>query len=338
MGDPRALLSPSSSRYAFAQAEPAPLAGLADLSLEPMPALDAETQQAVETFTRELATYQSWLQSLTPDQRRTAVGLLVDACVADTETAAMVQTKLDHIRRNSNVLDSVRAMSPLLTSEDVRPGTLDGILSPLMVPQRPRSAGPGNTNSLYGMVALGQTDSPVPTPIVPQFGGILPQQQQSTTAIPSRGQGTNVMSELLNDRGRSSFGRVVSKGSSQTSSVPPHNRNRNIVLTPLSPSSTPVTPNMSGNTQLATSSNALHNTPTSGTASSVSITSIELLENVPAWLKALRLHKYTDQMKHLQWRDMVMLGDEDLEKLGVSTVGARNKLLKSFQQVREVHM
>lgn len=65
------------------------------------------------------------------------------------------------------------------------------------------------------------------------------------------------------------------------------------------------------------------------------IASDALLEDIPAWLKTLRLHKYTDNLKHLKWQEMVVLDDEGLTSLGVSTVGARNKLLKSFKYVCE---
>lgn len=70
-------------------------------------------------------------------------------------------------------------------------------------------------------------------------------------------------------------------------------------------------------------------------ASPEDIASRRLLANIPLWLKTLRLHKYTDNLKSLRWEQMVELSDEDLGKLGVSTVGARNKLLKSFAYVKE---
>ncbi|QPG74770.1 hypothetical protein FOA43_002104 [Brettanomyces nanus] len=65
------------------------------------------------------------------------------------------------------------------------------------------------------------------------------------------------------------------------------------------------------------------------------IASRRLLENIPLWLKTLRLHKYTENLKKLQWKQMIELSDSQLEQLGVSTVGARNKLLKSFAYVKE---
>ncbi|GMF05571.1 unnamed protein product [Ambrosiozyma monospora] len=65
------------------------------------------------------------------------------------------------------------------------------------------------------------------------------------------------------------------------------------------------------------------------------ISSKKLLNDIPAWLKALRLHKYTENLKHLKWQDMIELNDSQLCDLGVGTVGARNKLLKSFTFVKE---
>ncbi|KAH3660234.1 hypothetical protein OGAPHI_007439 [Ogataea philodendri] len=65
------------------------------------------------------------------------------------------------------------------------------------------------------------------------------------------------------------------------------------------------------------------------------IASRSLLKDIPAWLKALRLHKYTENLQSLNWADMIELSDSQLADLGVSTVGARNKLLKSFAFVKE---
>ncbi|CEQ39144.1 SPOSA6832_00637, partial [Sporobolomyces salmonicolor] len=59
-----------------------------------------------------------------------------------------------------------------------------------------------------------------------------------------------------------------------------------------------------------------------------------LLGDTPAWLRSLRLHKYTPNFEGVSWREMVVLGDEDLEKKGVSALGARRKLLKVFETVR----
>jgi len=53
-----------------------------------------------------------------------------------------------------------------------------------------------------------------------------------------------------------------------------------------------------------------------------------LLQDIPAWLRSLRLHKYTDNLKDLKWEELVKLDDKGLEERGVQAVGARNKMLK----------
>ncbi|ODV95251.1 hypothetical protein PACTADRAFT_43133 [Pachysolen tannophilus NRRL Y-2460] len=65
------------------------------------------------------------------------------------------------------------------------------------------------------------------------------------------------------------------------------------------------------------------------------ITSLELLNNIPAWLKTLRLHKYTDILSSHDWKKMIYYDDVELERIGISTVGARRKLLKAFAIVKE---
>lgn len=61
----------------------------------------------------------------------------------------------------------------------------------------------------------------------------------------------------------------------------------------------------------------------------------KLLQDIPAWLRSLRLHKYTDNLKDLKWTELVELDDKALEARGVNALGARNKMLKVFEQVRE---
>ncbi|KAL9094805.1 MAG: hypothetical protein Q9165_002754 [Trypethelium subeluteriae] len=64
-------------------------------------------------------------------------------------------------------------------------------------------------------------------------------------------------------------------------------------------------------------------------------TDATLLQDIPSWLRSLRLHKYTDNLKDLQWTELVELDDEGLEKRGVNALGARRKMLKVFEQVKE---
>ena len=57
-------------------------------------------------------------------------------------------------------------------------------------------------------------------------------------------------------------------------------------------------------------------------------TDIELLNDIPGWLRSLRLHKYTDQLKKFKWQELVNMSETDLENEGVSAQGARRKLEK----------
>jgi hypothetical protein len=61
-----------------------------------------------------------------------------------------------------------------------------------------------------------------------------------------------------------------------------------------------------------------------------------LINDIPAWLRSLRLHKYTDNLSDIKGgvTALAQLSEQDLERRGVSAVGARRKLLKCFEQVR----
>ncbi|KAG6812502.1 hypothetical protein H0H92_002501 [Tricholoma furcatifolium] len=60
-----------------------------------------------------------------------------------------------------------------------------------------------------------------------------------------------------------------------------------------------------------------------------------LLNDIPAWLRSLRLHKYTPNFENAKWQDMVMMDDAALEAKGVAALGARRKMLKTFELVRK---
>jgi hypothetical protein len=60
-----------------------------------------------------------------------------------------------------------------------------------------------------------------------------------------------------------------------------------------------------------------------------------LLHDIPAWLRSLRLHKYTPNFEKMKWQDMVILDDGGLEAMGVAALGARRKMLKTFETVRK---
>lgn len=61
---------------------------------------------------------------------------------------------------------------------------------------------------------------------------------------------------------------------------------------------------------------------------------MKLLGDISAWLRGLRLHKYTPNFEGCHWKEMVMMTDSDLENRGVAAVGARRKMLRTFETVR----
>jgi len=61
----------------------------------------------------------------------------------------------------------------------------------------------------------------------------------------------------------------------------------------------------------------------------------ELLKDVPAWLKSLRLHKYAPLFEGMGWQDMIFLDEAALEAKGVNVLGARRRLVKVFEGVRK---
>ncbi|KAF5360842.1 hypothetical protein D9756_004965 [Leucocoprinus leucothites] len=60
-----------------------------------------------------------------------------------------------------------------------------------------------------------------------------------------------------------------------------------------------------------------------------------LLNDIPAWLRSLRLHKYTPNFEGMKWQDMVTMDEPQLEAKGVAALGARRKMLKTFEVVRK---
>ena len=61
----------------------------------------------------------------------------------------------------------------------------------------------------------------------------------------------------------------------------------------------------------------------------------EMLKDIPGWLRGLRLHKYTQCFDGLSWEEMVVLDDATLEAKGVAALGARRRLLRTFEHVRK---
>jgi len=61
----------------------------------------------------------------------------------------------------------------------------------------------------------------------------------------------------------------------------------------------------------------------------------EMLNDIPTWLRSVRLHKYTSCFDGLTWQEMVVLDDVALEARGVVALGARGRLLRTFEHARK---
>ncbi|KAI8642735.1 hypothetical protein BD408DRAFT_175404 [Parasitella parasitica] len=62
---------------------------------------------------------------------------------------------------------------------------------------------------------------------------------------------------------------------------------------------------------------------------------MDLIKDVPAWFRSMRLHKYNNIFEHMRWQDIIQLDDAALQDKGVAALGARRKMLKVFENVRE---
>jgi SAM domain (Sterile alpha motif) len=60
-----------------------------------------------------------------------------------------------------------------------------------------------------------------------------------------------------------------------------------------------------------------------------------VLSDVAGWLRTLRLHKYTPNFEGMTWKEMVVMDEAALEAQGVAALGARRKMLKTFDMVRK---
>ncbi|CAR27720.1 hypothetical protein ZYGR_0N02060 [Zygosaccharomyces rouxii] len=133
-----------------------------------------------------------------------------------------------------------------------------------------------------------------------------------------------------------SLSRPASRGNVQNGSVAinaAHNNNTSIG------NNTSNTHSGTNNNNNSTSNSATPTGTTTATNGSSmnpkTLTDPRLLTNIPVWLKSLRLHKYSDSLRSKRWDELIYLDDETLEKMGISALGARRKLLKAFAVVKE---
>ncbi|KAJ7858958.1 hypothetical protein B0H14DRAFT_2747837 [Mycena olivaceomarginata] len=80
--------------------------------------------------------------------------------------------------------------------------------------------------------------------------------------------------------------------------------------------------------QISTPATA-HRSPQHDSSTVTTVTSI------PSWLRTRRLHRYEHCFQGISWAEMFKFTEADLEARGVCTLGARRRLIKSLNELRE---
>ncbi|KAJ7853981.1 hypothetical protein B0H14DRAFT_2757475 [Mycena olivaceomarginata] len=62
---------------------------------------------------------------------------------------------------------------------------------------------------------------------------------------------------------------------------------------------------------------------------------VTAVTSIPSWLRTRRLHKYEHCFQGISWVEMFKFTKADLEARGVCTLGARRRLIKSLNELRE---
>lgn len=132
---------------------------------------------------------------------------------------------------------------------------------------------------------------------------------------------------------RNTYQQATSKHSFESSSSSSNaNSNKSNVMTSVSNNNNN---NNNNNRHSSITTNNHSVAPTNNPMTSENLCDPSLLKNIPAWLKSLRLHKYSSCLSNLPWYTLIYLTDEELEAKGVSALGARRKLLKAFNIVKD---
>jgi len=85
----------------------------------------------------------------------------------------------------------------------------------------------------------------------------------------------------------------------------------------------------------ATSLTAAASGATDKNPKSVDPIDFKLLSDISGWFRGMRLHKYTPLFEKMRWQDVIKMSDEELTAKGVAALGARRKMLKVFEQIKE---
>ncbi|KAI7886911.1 hypothetical protein K492DRAFT_233115 [Lichtheimia hyalospora FSU 10163] len=94
------------------------------------------------------------------------------------------------------------------------------------------------------------------------------------------------------------------------------------------------TSSSSSSSQRGSSSTSASNNNNNNKKPTEATIDLKELEDIPSWFRRLRLHKYTSLFETLNWKEIIKMDDAQLEARGVAALGARRKMLKTFERVR----
>lgn len=177
------------------------------------------------------------------------------------------------------------------------PNTLAGLQSP-----SGGMSNPSNLQMMNAMAAMGGLNNMNSTQLLALQQQILQQQQQHLQGLGQQGRAPS----RTNQRGTAS---AVGTGASRSTAQ----QSGNVLGSP-----------SSGGSSLPGQQNPEEE-----------VADISILNDVPSWLRHLRLHKYTPNFEGSNWREMVVMDEQALEEKGVAALGARRKMLKTFEAVRQ---
>ncbi|KAI8584267.1 hypothetical protein K450DRAFT_218984 [Umbelopsis ramanniana AG] len=200
-----------------------------------------------------------------------------------------------------------------------------------------RGMGSANANiilSMYdqdsqgGSNSLGTSYSPLLSPKAPsrptsRSQSPAPRQSSSTGLVPLSPRGWESRPKSHHGTGSNHYGQFLN----------PNNRNDEFDYT----SDHSDNSNVSGYSQRRRrlSSSASASTRSKDKQRGPDVVDMDLLQDVPAWFRSLRLHKYNNIFEPMKWQDIVKMNDEDLTAKGVAALGARRKMLKVFETIRQ---
>lgn len=316
----------------------------------------------VVNFTQDINQLCSWMSMLSSTQQNTVMDNLLSTLNEDV--LQYTKLKLDSLMNSGYISPQIPAIASPVPSRDAYSITnLDSVFSSA------RSIGPeSDTGDHIGPnvdhSAIYQQWSPQPTSMTQPIYDYIKEMNQRpksadphvskgninhTMKKPNSGQNFNSHSNFYTaptkNRNFSDFdassGHNYYGGSRQQNSS---NIQANTAHSSMSPPDHSTNNTLNGHTGNVTANSTTNAIPGAsngggnGHGSSMNprtLTDPRLLTNIPVWLKSLRLHKYSDALSSKKWDELIYLDDEALEKMGISALGARRKLLKAFAIVKD---